>query len=501
MRKKAFTLLLAAVTTAIFFSNCRVNPFDDIKTDNLNQEWAIPLVDTKKSFGDIIDGFDPKAFIQIGTDSTVVLRYKGNFIAQSSLDIFSQFKDVTFPILDSTMTVPFTLPSGVHIDYVDVKKGSLRWGFAAPPEPLNVTISIPQLTKNGQPFRRNFNLSGISLDAIDMAGWRLSAQNDSIYIQTTARKISNGQPFNLKNGGIFQIQNFEFTFAKGYFGQGIFDGPQDSITIDFFDKWKNGSVYFDNPRMIITLDNSFGVPVRSIMKQGEVVTLDGQRLPLQSPLTAGVDINYPSMNEIGKSKRTVVVFDKSNSNIAQIMSSNPVAIQYDIDGLMNPDQNTNISGFMTDSSKFELQVEVEVPMIGKAKSFEVNDTFPINLVQATDVTQAEFKVITDNGMPIDLSLQGYFANANGSIIDSMYAAKSPILRGAPVNNLGLPTGITTTENFITLNADKLKKVRGATKLIVRYAFSTTNNGTVPVKLISTQNVRVRIGVKFGLKTQ
>jgi hypothetical protein len=501
MRNKIFLLLFAAVSMAVFFSNCRVNPFDDIKTDDLNQEWAIPLVDTKKSFGNIIDGFDPNAFIQIGTDNTVILRYKGNFIAQSSLDIFANFKDVAFPLIDSTMAVPFTLPSGVHIEYVDVKKGSLRWGFAPPAEPLNVTIDIPQLTKGGQSFKRNFNLSGLTVDALDMTGWRLTADNDSIRIYTTARKVSNGQPFNLKGAGLFQIQNFEFAFAKGYFGQSIFDGPQDSIAIDFFDKWKNGSVYFNEPRMIITLDNSFGVPVRSVMKQGEVVTLDGKRLPLQSPLTAGIDINYPSLNEIGKSKRTVVVLDKNNSNIAQIMSSNPIAIKYDIDGLTNPDSITSIKGFMTDSSKFELQVEVEVPMVGSAKSFEVNDTFDINLVQATDVTQAEFKVITDNGMPIDLAIQGYFANANGSIIDSMYAAKSPILRGAPVNNLGLPTGITTTENFVTLNAEKLKKVRAATKLIIRYAFSTTNNGSVPVKLTSTQNVRVRIGVKFGLKTQ
>ncbi len=500
MRKTSYLLLIAVSVSAIFFSNCRISPLDEIKTD-LNQEWALPLIDTRKSFGDIINGFDPKAYVQIGTDGTVILRYKGNYTTQSSLDIFANFRNVSFPILDSTMTVPFSLPSGVHIDYVDVKKGTLRWGIAPAPEPLNVTISIPQLTKNGVAFRKNFNHNGITLDTIEMAGWRLAALNDSIYIYTTARKISNGQAFNLKGGGGYQIQNFEFAYSKGYFGQSIFDGPQDSIAIDFFEKWQNGSVYFDNPRMIITLDNSFGVPVRSIMRQGEVLTLDGRRLPLQSPLTVGVDINYPKINEVGQSKRTVVIFDKTNSNIAEIMSSNPVAIQYDIDGLTNPDSNKSIIGFMTDTSKFELQVEVEVPMIGKAKSFELNDTFAINLSQATEVTQAEFKIITDNGMPIDIALQGYFATSKGAIIDSMYAAKSPLLRGAPVNSLGLPTGVTTTENVITIAADKLKKVRGATKLIVRYSFSTTNNGTVPVKLTSTQDVRVRIGVKFGVKTQ
>ena len=129
MRKKSLLLLIVAVATVIFFSNCRINPIDDIKTDNLNQEWAIPLIDTKKSFGDIINGFDPKAFIQIGTDSTVILRYKGNYITQSSLDVFANFRNVSFPILDSTMAVPFSLPSGVHIDYVDVKKGTLRWAI------------------------------------------------------------------------------------------------------------------------------------------------------------------------------------------------------------------------------------------------------------------------------------------------------------------------------------------------------------------------------------
>jgi hypothetical protein len=500
MGKTSLLLLLATTLAVIFFSNCRINPIDDIKAGD-NQDWAVPLIDTKKSFGDIINGFDPKAFIQIGTDSTVILKYKGNFITQSSLNIFANFKDVFFPVLDSTMAVPFSLPSGVHVDYVDVKKGTLRWAFGPPPEALNITIFIPQLTKNGLPFRKNFNHNGITLDTIEMAGWRLASQNDSIYMYTTAKRISNGQPYNLKSAGGYQIQNFEFTYVKGYFGQSIFDGPQDSIAIDFFDKWKDGSVYFSKPRMIITLDNSFGVPVRAIMRQGEVVSLDGRRLPLQSPLTTGLDVNYPKINEVGKTKRTVVVFDQTNSNIAEIMSSNPVGIQYDIDGLTNPDSNRSIVGFMTDTSKFELQVEVEVPMIGKAKNFEVNDTFDINLSKATDLTQAEFKIITDNGMPIDLSLQGYFATDRGVVIDSMYAVKSPILRGALVNSSGLPINITTTENLININAEKLKKIRTATKLIVRYAFSTTNGGSVPVRLTATQNVRVRIGVKFGLKTQ
>jgi hypothetical protein len=117
----------------------------------------------------------------------------------------------------------------------------------------------------------------------------------------------------------------------------------------------------------------------------------------------------------------------------------------------------------------------------------------------TNVTNAEFKIITDNGMPIDLAMQGFFANANGTVIDSFYTNSTIVLKGAPVGSDGLPRSIQTNESAIKVEADKLKRILPAKKLIIRYSFSTTNNGSVPVKLTSTQDVRVRIGVKFGIK--
>ena len=141
-------------------------------------------------------------------------------------------------------------------------------------------------------------------------------------------------------------------------------------------------------------------------------------------------------------------------------------------------------------------------MEGAARNFEVNDTFPINLASAQDITKAEFKILTDNGMPIDVSLQGYFAKANGQILDSLYAQKAQILKGAPVGSNGLPTGISSAANIISVDAVKLNKIREtAKKLIIRYSFSTTNAGSVPVKLAAKQGVRLRIGVKFGYKAQ
>lgn len=496
MKNKTFLRLLFAISLVAFMS-CNINPLSELTTEGGQSEWAIPLIDTKKSFKDIINGFDKQAFLQISPDGSLVLHYKGDYIARSSLDIFSSFQNAIFPVLDTAMAVPFSLPKGVHVDYVDIKQGTLDWFMRSPNDPLYVTLRIPQMTKNGQPFEQKFLVTNFGYrGTLDMQGWRVEGQNDSIYMYHDARK-ANGERVNLKSNGAFNIKDFQFQFVKGFLGVDTFDVPRDTLKMDFFDNWKQGEVRFENPQMKITLDNSFGLPVRSFARVADVIAINGQRLSLKSALTQGIDINYPLLTEIGQSKRTSVILDKTNSNLADVINLNPTAIDYDIDGITNPDPTIRKAGFMTDISAFKLQMEIDLPIHGSAKNFIVNDTFSIDLSRYTNVNFGELKVITDNGMPIDLSMQGFFANANGTVIDSFYNAETAILRGAPVGANGLPQSIQTTQSVIKVDAIKLKRILPAKKIIVRYSFSTTNNGAIPVKLTASQDVRVRIGLKFG----
>jgi hypothetical protein len=495
MRYNSILFFLAISFVTVI--SCNINPLNDLTTEGGKSEWAIPLIDSKKSFRDIINGFDKQAFLQIAPDGSLVLQYKGDFIARSSLDIFSSFQNAIFPVLDTAMSVPFSLPKGVHVDYVDIKQGALDWFMRSPNDPLNVTLRIPQMTKNGVPFEEKFAVTSFGYKGtLDMKGWRIEALNDSIYVYHDARK-SNGERVNLKGNGVFNIKDFQFQFVKGFLGVDTFDVPRDTIKMDFFENWRQGEVRFEDPKMKITLDNSFGLPVRSFARVADVISINGQHLSLKSALTKGIDINYPKLNEIGQSKRTSVILDKNNSNLADIINLNPVAIDYDIDGITNPDPALKQTGFMTDTSAFKLQMEIDLPIYGTAKNFVINDTFSIDLSQYTNVNFAELKIITDNGMPIDLSMQGFFANANGTVIDSFYNASTAILRGAPVGNDGLPRSIQSAENVIKLDVEKLKKILPSKKLIIRYSFSTTNNGSVPVRLTASQDVRVRIGLKFG----
>ena len=180
MRRRSL-LFLTIITLTLF--GCRVNPFNDLNTEGVHSDWAVPIIDSKKSFKDIISGFDKQAFLQISPDGSLVLKYKGDYIARSSIDIFSSFQNAIFPITDTVMAVPFRLPKGVHVDYVDVKQGTMDWLMISPNEPLNVTLRIPQMTKNGVPFVRNFPVTALGYKGtLDMSGWHIEATNDSIYM-------------------------------------------------------------------------------------------------------------------------------------------------------------------------------------------------------------------------------------------------------------------------------------------------------------------------------
>jgi hypothetical protein len=505
MKKNTLLFILFSLFTVL---SCRIVPFDEVSLAG-QSEWAVPLIDTRKSVSNLVNGFDKEAFLQIAPDGLLVLHYKGNFIAQSSLDVFANLRNLVYPLSDTITALPFQIPNGIDIDYVDAKKGTMTLGFRGiAGEVLAVTLRIPQMTKNGVPFTKTFALTQLPyLHTEDFVGYHFEPANGSISIIYDARRASNGQKVNISalgNGATagIQIKDFEFSLVKGYFGKSTFDSPRDTIEMDFIKNLNQGEIRFEDPKMILTLDNSFGIPVRAISSIAEVITVNGQKLALKSAITEGVDINYPNINEIGKSKKTVFVLDKNNSNLVDIISSNPRAIDYDIDGITNPTENRSLRGFMTDSSFYKLQVEVDLPIHGSAKNFILSDTFAFDIKKYDKLTNASLKVLTENGLPVDIGLQGYFLGANGVIIDSFYSKTVPlVLKGAPVDAKGLPTSIQKQESQIDLDAVKFKKIVPATKMITRLIISTTNNGTVPVKLMKTQDVRVQIGLKFGIKQE
>lgn len=496
---KLSTLLFLG-TFFCLINSCKL-PYDDVDLNvKLTPEYAVPLVETTMNLNDLFEDFGGNGYLQVQSDGTYKMFYKGSVIETQPLNLFETMPEVqTIPITQSDMVLPFPTPVGMRIDAIDFKKGFFKWRFNAQTTPLTVRISLPQFTKNGQAFTKTFTLSNVAIrDSIDLNGWHCEPTMDNIVISYQATKAS-GEFVSLNNQGFYDITRFESKSVKGYFGQFLFVLPKDSISFDFFKNWQpNGKIRFTEPKITFDFDNTFGFPLQIRTSAAESNNQSGQKIALQSPLVAGVNLAFPALTETNLSKKTTLIIDSKNSNMSDILASYPTALSQTMVGVTNLDNTSKNAGFLNDDSRLKASVSIEIPLIGTAENFTAYDTLVLDLSKFSEVVAAEFKITTDNEMPIDMALQGYFVSSTGAIIDSLVLKEPLILRGAPTTTAGTTVGTSLAYNFIKMDAAKFTRIRSAKKIIMKYSVSSTNNGVNPVRFNSAQKFGVKLGVRVGV---
>ena len=177
-----------------------------------------------------------------------------------------------------------------------------------------------------------------------------------------------------------------------------------------------------------------------------------------------------------------------------------------MDAISNPDV-TQVIGFMTDSSYFQVQVGVDLPFRGHVNNFKGRDTFNVNFDQYDQVEYVEFKMVAENEIPLGIGVQVYFLGNDGMgneiTLDSLYTIGENILTPAPVDVNGNTTGeVAKKETFSTIDAAQFEKIRKANKIVIDGTFFTTdvNNSPSPiVNLTTDQDVNIRMGMKVGTK--
>lgn len=505
---------LFAFATLLFFSCNQFQELEDLDGVKYDAEYAVPLVDTRLSMEDLLEDFEENATLTINSDGSFSFNYQDTVITQSSADIFAKINTSLPPLIPITspnMALPFSSPDGLQIDRLDLKGGTLIYYFEnRNNESVNVKVTFPQVTKNGVPLTYQQTLPAYSgsgnapattnaFTPTNLNGYKIETVNDSIYSQYEAVTPS-GAKVNLSNF-VIRLQDLTFSYAEGYFGNFLYEGTRDTLDIDFFDNWIRGDVYFENPRITLDVSNSFGIPTRARINTLNVLTVKNEILKLESPyVTNGIDFPYPSFSEMGQTKQGSFSFTKENSNIDIILGEGPVAIDYDVDAVTNPDNNPGIRGYINENSFYTAILKAELPLFGRASGFTILDTIDLDFSSYEDVDDVEFKLVVDNGIPLDVSVQGYFLNENNVIIDSLLSAPQTLVQGAPVNSSGTATGVQQKITFIPVDETRFAKIREQGKrLWISASFSTLNNGTTSVRVLNTQDVRIRIGAKLGVK--
>ena len=483
---------------------------DEIEIVNTDAEYAVPLIDTELSLTDLLENFDQYTFVEVDANGFITLRYEGDIITQTSEDIFGSIATLlSLPLFinEPVDTLPFSAPDQLEIDEMDVKSGRIAYNMShSATEDVTVELRFPQVTRNGEvvgttvliPFDGEVPSSTPQpLPSIDIAGTRIVPLDGKLLVEHTAT-LPDGEVIELDQF-VLQIQDFKFFYAEGYLGSEPYDAARDTIPIEFFENWTRGNIYFEDPVIDIIITNSFGIPTQSVVEIFRVISADGSRLDLESVfIDEGFPFNYPSLDEVGESKTTVFRFDKTNSNIDEVLSANPIALEYDVNALTNPDTDPDIRGFLTDSSFYRVTVDVELPLFGRASDFAVTDTFGVSFAEYDEVESLEFKLVTENELPIGIDLQAYFLAPDGAVLDSLLTSTERLIVAADVNGNGEPIGSVRNEVFIPFDRAAFERVKTADRIALEAAFSTTADGTESVKIFATDPLRVGLGMKLRL---
>jgi len=495
-------ILLFFTIVTVFFA-CK--KFENINTDEWQPEVAFTLFNSTVNTVDLFENFVNSGDLLIDQDQQITLVYSGGGYAIESRDVLDLIPDVSFPMIDTFMKLPYPIPAEIRIDFIRAKSGMMQISTGNTyPEPLEFTFTVPEATLNGAPFSKMVTIpaagNGLplipSLASYDLANYILSPQSDSMVFQYTAR-LTQSDSLVVLDYVLVDFQDPVYSYAQGFLGTGTFYVPLDSIEMDFYEYFTMGDVFFEEPRMTITARNSFGFPMRTSFNVLNAITVDGEEIPFgNETFTDGIDFNYPTINEVGDTKETVVTITRDNSNIENIIGQPIIYFEYNAEVDSNPDNDTSIISFVTDTSNFYLDAEVELPLYGRVDGFSVNDTLEFALEENFDnVGDVEFKLVTVNEFPADVELQVLFADENYNVIDKLLDPAEQLFASSEVNAAGEVIEPATKETYIPLSRDRFNNItQNAKYMFVRISIWSFDDGGTSVRIFEDTQVTVKLGV-------
>lgn len=466
MKPKIFALVfllasLAACKDSFLFP-------DDVSPDGWKPVVAVPLV-----FGDL-DVYDMLEYSQspdnilINNNNMVELIYDGRLFSYDATNAY-QIPD---QIWQGSYTIPPSgIPSVDQLVDVDIEQSfvyALQTPGDASNDPIQLaelvfedgllqlqfssnvnmtftgSISIPQLIDgNGNAFITPINMiPGQSFGmVIDLQNYALvmdPVNTLEIFLAGTTTVNALDVIGGAEIAFSFEAEDLAFRSLRGYLGQIEIANDRDSIFIDIFRNTVQGYFQLMNPTLRLHVENSIGLPCRIFFDDLQTVNLNtGETFPMIGPgFSNPLDIAYPlAMNQ---TSITDVLMNNQNSNIQSLLNPAPKILYTQIHAQTNPDGNTGEMNFITNQSKFSMDVDLSLPLNGYANLI-FRDTLPIDISETAtpeEVERIELRHRFTNCFPFETRAQVYLLDENYLVLDSLFTADELVLPLAQIADNG-----------------------------------------------------------------
>jgi len=378
----------------------------------------------------------------------------------------------------------------------------------------NLTITSPGIIQNGNPliFRMSLDQASVSTSLEDYTVVLSNVPPDVNQLEIQyiiSLQRSNGT---IPAGGTIldvglQIEETDYSAIFGYLGQYTINTDSRSVPIDFFDQFIEGTFHFAEPELKLSFDNSYGLPIQIILEDFAVITEDNTRTLITGPgVPSAINplvINYPFISQVGESVKDSIVLNVENSNLFDAIEQSPAYLTYGVQGMMNPDGNDH-SNFITDSSEYKVHADLSLPLYGYADLMLMLDTlrFDFNSFYdnpAEEIKRLAFRINATNGFPVNVYLQGYFADENFTVLDSLFDDVNDegriIIGGMDTDG---DEKVDPNENDpveVEFTREKIDNISGSQYLIMQGRINTTNfEQKENVKIYASYFLDAHIGI-------
>jgi hypothetical protein len=500
MNAKGFLILLVSFLT---LHACNPYDFDEPWKKITDAEYAIPLINSKITIESALSGQDPNLGVRYDPDGTVVLTYNSEVVKKQAYQIF---KPIVFPgslfFQDSLLKVRFDQIDNYVVQKGTIRGDSIRYGFTSKfNEPITITMTIPEVFNQNGIFTKTVTIqpnSTLVTPLYSLRGYDFVSPSNYLTFRYDARK-SNGERVLLDNA-YFEFTYFLFDFVQGFLGQNTQKIYDNAISVNIFKQWQGGLLEFSDPKVHVRMDNSFGFPVKARVNNFEITQLGGQTVKLESTVfNNDIYFEYPKLNEIGMVKSTNFYFDKNNTNFATAFNQKMIMVSYDLDAIINPDNDPNFIGFFNFESYYLLNVGVELPLIFRAENFRIAQEldFESPLKKLEEVGDFEIKAYITNLFPVDVYAQLYFINNNGQTIDSLFAGGEKHFKAGILNTDGsVSPGEIAQPEFFKFGPERKEILSNSTKVLAKIRMSTTGSPGTYTKIKKDMGLDVQMGVRF-----
>ncbi len=520
-----------AVAACLLLHSCMKDNFDFNKL--ASSEWkpdiALPLVKSSLSVKDLVNKVDTGGFVSEDANHFLTVIYQGLLNSPAANDLFPiptssiiiqsslSAAEVTQLQSGSTVNQPYSgtidmgFPTGVVIDTIRLKSGTFNLSISSDfQQNAQIILTFPAMKKNGLPFvqtipvtytgspiniNTNYDLTGYSMDFTGGG-----SSNKLPYDMQVSFNYISGNPVStseMMSVGL-SFTDIKFSYIDGYLGQLPFALKPDSFEVAFF-KSLSGTISLADPKLKINISNSFGLPIQINYVYLDANTKSGGLMPVTSSYLPGPFVfNYPTFAQIGQTSLTNFLIDKNSSNLTSIIAASPTQITYSVSATSNPNGNI-ANNFMTDSSKFDINMVVEIPLWGTAANFAFTDTMDFSFGTVDEIEWVLIKLNINNGLPLDAGVQVYCTDTLYNKLDSLIVPYDLLIKSGITDVNGKVIQATNKATEIKIDSSRMTRLADTKKLLIQANMATYQSGTTPVKIHSTDKIDVKLSARAQLK--